>query len=102
MLNSSQQAIRFAGSVLGAQHDICAYFHTPYKKYWMLPPVIEESFERGEEAIHNVAPRQRREYRQRRDSAGINMPATAQSNRFEVHVKFDTYLQKGRVSCVAG
>ena len=55
-LSESEQLIRFAGSVLGAQRHVCAFFHSPDEEYRVLLPFIKEGFERGEKAFHIVDP----------------------------------------------
>ena len=55
----SSQLIRFAGSVLGAQRHVCAFFHSPDEEYRVLLPFIKEGFERGEKAFHIVDPKLR-------------------------------------------
>jgi hypothetical protein len=46
-LRASAQPIRFAGSVLGAQRHVCAFFHSPDEEYRVLLPFIKEGFERA-------------------------------------------------------
>jgi hypothetical protein len=47
----SEQLIRVAGSVLGAQRHVCALFHRPDEAYRVLLPFITEGFARGEKAF---------------------------------------------------
>ena len=54
--NPSEAPIRFAGSELGAQRHVCAFFHTPDEEYRVLLPFVKEGFERGEKAFHVVDP----------------------------------------------
>ena len=44
----SNKPIRFAGSVLGAQRHVCAFFHSPDEEYRVLLPFVKEGFECGE------------------------------------------------------
>ena len=41
MDNQSERPIRFAGSVLGAQRHVCAFFHSPDEEYRVLLPFIK-------------------------------------------------------------
>jgi hypothetical protein len=41
MLADAGQPIRFAGSVLGAQRHVCAFFHNPDEEYRVLLPFIK-------------------------------------------------------------
>ena len=73
--SESNQPIRFAGSVLGAQRHVCAFFHSPDEEYRVLLPFIKEGFERGEKAFHIVDPKLREEHLRRLASAGIDVAA---------------------------
>lgn len=93
--SESHQPIRFAGSVLGAQRHICAFFHSPDEEYLVLLPFIKEGFDRGEKAFHIVDPKRREEHLQRLESAGIDVAAAEQSGQFELHNWVDAYLRDG-------
>ena len=83
-LNESEQVIRFAGSVLGAQRHVCAFFHSPDEEYRVLLPFIKEGFERGEKAFHIVDPELRDQHVQRLESAGIDVAVAVQSGQLEL------------------
>jgi MEDS: MEthanogen/methylotroph, DcmR Sensory domain len=91
----SEQPIRFAGSTLGAQRHVCAFFHSPDEEYRVLLPFIKEGFERGEKAFHIVDPELRDEHLRRLESAGIDVAAGEQSGQFEVRNWADAYLRNG-------
>jgi hypothetical protein len=93
--SESNQPIRFAGSVLGAQRHVCAFFHNPDEEYRVLLPFIKEGFERGEKAFHIVDPKLREEHRQRLASAGIDMATAEHSGQFELRNWADAYLRGG-------
>src|SRR6266568_4311668 len=93
--SESNQPIRFAGSVLGAQRHVCAFFHSPDEEYRVLLPFIKEGFERGEKAFHIVDPKLREEHRQRLASAGIDAAAAEHSGQFELRNWADAYLRDG-------
>jgi hypothetical protein len=94
-LSEGEQPIRFAGSVLGAQRHVCAFFHSPDEEYRVLLPFIKEGFERGEKAFHIVDPRLREEHLRRLASAGIDVAAAEQSGQFELRSWADAYLRGG-------
>jgi hypothetical protein len=94
-LRESEQLIRFAGSVLGAQRHVCAFFHTPDEGYRVLLPFIKEGFERGEKAFHIVDPALREEHLRRLASASIDVAAAAQSGQFALRNWADAYLRDG-------
>ena len=89
------QAIRFAGSVLGAQRHVCAFFHSPDEEYRVLLPFIKEGFERGEKAFHIVDPELRDQHVQRLESAGIDVAVAEQSGQFELRNWAEAYLRDG-------
>ena len=93
--SQSNQPIRFAGSVLGAQRHVCAFFHHPDEEYRVLLPFIKEGFERGEKAFHIVDPTLRAEHGLRLASAGINVEAAEKSGQFELRNWADAYLRDG-------
>lgn len=95
MANPSEQPIRFAGSVLGPQRHVCAFFHTPDEEYRVLLPFIKEGLERGEKAFHIVDPKQRAEHQRRLGSAGIDVAAAEQRGQFELRNWADAYLRDG-------
>ncbi len=93
--SESNQPIRFAGSVLGAQRHVCAFFHSSDEEYRVLLPFIKEGFECGEKAFHIVDPMLREEHLQRLASAGIDVVAAEQSGQFELRNWADAYLRDG-------
>jgi hypothetical protein len=94
-LRASAQPIRFAGSVLGAQRHVCAFFHSPDEEYRVLLPFIKEGFERGEKAFHIVDPKLREEHLRRLESVGIDVEAAEKNGQFEVRNWADAYLREG-------
>src|SRR2546428_1531503 len=88
-----EQPIRFAGSTLGAQRHVCAFFHSADEEYRVLLPFIKEGFERGEKAFHIVDPELREEHLKRLTSAGIDVTAAEKSGRFELRNWADAYLR---------
>ena len=91
----SEQTIRFAGSTLGAQRHVCAFFHSPDEEYRVLLPFIKEGFEHGEKAFHIVDPELCDEHLRRLESAGIDVAAGEQSGQFELRNWADAYLRGG-------
>jgi DcmR-like sensory protein len=94
-LRASEQPLRFAGSVLGAQRHVCAFFHSSDEEYRVLLPFIKEGFERGEKAFHIVDPALREEHLGRLASAGIEVAAAEQRGQFELRNWADAYLRGG-------
>src|SRR4029450_8496613 len=95
MDNQSEQPIRFAGSELGSQRHVCAFFHSPDEEYRVLLPFIKEGFNRGEKAFHIVDPKLREQHLERLRSAGIDVTEAEKSGRFELRNWADAYLRDG-------
>jgi len=92
----NNQPMRFAGSELGAQRHICAFFHSADEEYRVVLPFIQDGFECGHKAFHVVDPELRDEHRGRLASAGIDVPAAEQSGQFDLRGWNDVYLRDGR------
>jgi hypothetical protein len=90
------EPIRFAGSALGAQRHICAFFHSSDEEYRVILPFIKDGFECGHKALHVVDPKLRQNHVQRLASAGIDVAASEQSGQFELRNWEDAYLRDGR------
>ena len=90
-----EQPIRLAGSVLGVEHHVCAFFHSLEEEYKVLTPFIKEGLERGERAVHVVDPSLREVHRMRLTAAGIDVAAAEKSGRFELLNSADVYLRNG-------
>jgi hypothetical protein len=95
VLRDNEQPIRFAGSVLGAQRHVCAFFHSPEEEYRVLLPFIKEGFERGDRAFHIVDPTLREEHLRWLASARIDVASVEQSGQLELRNWADAYLRDG-------
>ncbi|HKO45622.1 MAG TPA: MEDS domain-containing protein [Pyrinomonadaceae bacterium] len=88
--------IRFAGSVLGKQRHICAFFSDPKEEYRVLLPFIKEGFDRGERAFHVVDPELREEHVRQLESAGIDVDTVQQEGHFELLDWNEHYFPDGQ------
>jgi hypothetical protein len=91
----SNQPIRFAGSQLGTQRHVCAFFHNADEEYRVLLPFIKDGFECGQKAFHIVDPNLREEHLRRLESAGIDVTAAQRSGQFNLFDWHDTYFRNG-------
>ena len=89
----TDQPIRLAGSVLGAKHHVCAFFHSPDEEYRVLLPFIKEGFDRGEKAFHIVDPKLREDHLNRLASASIDVADAERGGRFELRNWAEAYLR---------
>src|SRR2546426_1528424 len=92
----SNQPIRFAGSVLGAQRHVCAFFSSPQEEYDTLLPFVRDGLERGERAFHILPSQNREDHLEHLRSAGIDVTATQRRRQLEVTTSQETYLRGGR------
>jgi hypothetical protein len=90
------ESMRFAGSELGAQRHVCAFFHSAEEEYRVVLPFIKDGFECGQKAFHVVDPKLRDEHRERLGSAGIDVDAAEQSGQFDLRHWGEVYLRDGR------
>ncbi len=93
--SDSHRPIRFAGSVLGAQRHVCAFFHNADEQYRILLPFIKEGFECGDRAFHVLDSKRREEHLRRLESAGIGVTATHHRPQLEVATVEETLLRDG-------
>ena len=94
----SHRPIRFAGSVLGAQRHVCAFFHNPDEQYRILLPFIKEGFECGDRAFHVVDLNLREKHLRRLESAGIAVTTMQYRRQLAVATVEETVLRDGRFS----
>lgn len=88
--------IPFAGSHLGENRHVCAFFNTDEEEYRMLLPFIRDGFQSGHKAVHVVNPDQHAEHLHRLAEAGIDQTAAQKSGQLEVRVNTEVYLPDGR------
>jgi len=91
----NNQPIRFAGSQLGTQRHVCAFFHNADEEYRVLLPFIKDGFECGHKAFHIVDPDLREEHLRRLESAGIDVTAAQRSGQFNLVDWHEAYFQHG-------
>src|SRR5215813_7301884 len=89
-------AVCLAGNTLGHRAHICAFFNGADEAYRLLLPFIKEGLERGEKAVHTVAPNQYGEHIRRLESAGIDVPAGRKHDQLELLNWGDTPLRGGK------
>ena len=88
--------IRFAGSQLGEERHVCAFFNTEEEEYRTLIPFMKDGFQCGDKAVHVVNPRQREAHVERLAAAGIDVMAAEKAGQLEVRTNTDAYLRHGR------
>jgi hypothetical protein len=92
----ASQAIRFAGSELGEERHVCAFFDNVEEEYRVLLPFIQEGFERGDKAFHVVAPRLCEDHVQRLERIGIDVSSARKQGQLKLCDWEEAYLPDGR------
>ena len=91
-----KQSIRFAGSELGGQRHVCAFFHSTDEEYRVVLPFIKDGFDCGHKAFHVVDPKLCAEHRNRLASAGIDVAAAEENDQLDLRNWDQVYLRDGR------
>jgi hypothetical protein len=93
---TKSHSVQFAGSNLGGQRHICAFFNSIDEEHRVLRSFIKEGLDRGEKAFHVVDPELREEHLKRLTEAGINVPRAIDTGQLEVRRWQDAYMRGGR------
>ncbi len=88
--------ISFAGSELGDQRHVCAFFNNDDEEYRTLLPFIKDGFECGHKAVHVLNPDQHQDHLQRLAAAGIEPAAAQRNEQLELRTNTEVYLPDGR------
>lgn len=93
MASSPDHDIHLAGTKLGRQPHICAFFHSQEEEYKVLLPFIKEGVERGEKAFHIVGSSLKDEHFRRLEGAGLDAEELERRKQLEVRVWDQAYLR---------
>jgi hypothetical protein len=85
-------AIRFAGPVVGPHRHICAFFRDEDEESRVLLPFIKEGLERGEKAVHIVDPTLRAQHVSRLVAQGLPIADAERRGQFVVKGWDEVYL----------
>lgn len=95
-MNKASLPISLAGSQLGKDRHVCAFFNSEEEEYRVLLPFIQEGFQCGHKAVHVINPGQRTDHLQRLTGAGLDPTAAEQAGQLEVRTNSDVYIREGR------
>jgi hypothetical protein len=90
------EPLRFAGSQLGENRHVCAFFNSGDEAYRVLLPFISDGFASGDKAVHVINPGECCHHLQRLAAAGIDPAAAKESGQLEVRSNTEAYLLDGR------
>ena len=90
--HAGNEAIRFAGPVVGPSRHICAFFHDEDEESRVLLPFIKEGLERGEKAVHIVDPMLRCQHVERLEAQGLPIMDAQQRGQFVLYGWDEVYL----------
>jgi len=85
-METNEHSVEFAGSPLGRQRHICAFFNSIDEEHRVLRSFIKDGLERREKAFHIVDPALRTEHLKRLAEADINVERAMGSGQLEVRL----------------
>jgi MEDS: MEthanogen/methylotroph, DcmR Sensory domain len=88
--------ISLAGSQLGENRHVCAFFNSDEEEYRVLLPFIKDGLKSGDKAVHVLNPEQRQDHLRRLVAAGIDPAAAERSGQLELRTNTEVYLPDGR------
>lgn len=88
----SNRPVRLAGSTLGRECHVCAFFNGNDEAHTVLRSFIKEGIDAGEKSVHLVDPGTRDDYIKRFGDAGIDVQGTMETGQLEVRSWGETYL----------
>jgi MEDS: MEthanogen/methylotroph, DcmR Sensory domain len=83
-MDTDDRSPQVAGSTLGQQRHVCAFFNSIDEQHRVLRSFIKDGFERGDKAFHLVDPERREEHLRRLAEAGIDVRAAMSIGQLEV------------------
>jgi MEDS: MEthanogen/methylotroph, DcmR Sensory domain len=97
-MNDPNPPVHLAGSTMGADNHMCAFFQTRDDEYESLLPFISEGFEQGDRAFHIVDPALRADHVHRLGRAGLPTADAEQRQQLEIRDWDGVYLLGGQFS----
>jgi hypothetical protein len=85
--------IRFAGSVLGDNRHICAFFSSSDDEYRTMLPFMRDGLSAGERLV-NFVPENRTDHEDRLRAGGIDVDETRKKHQLDVFKSEDAYIEK--------
>jgi hypothetical protein len=95
-METDSHSVQFAGTPLGRQRHICAFFNGAEEEHRVLRSFITDGFDRGERAFHIVDPELREEHLKGLAEAGINVQQVIATGQLEVLPWREAYLRGDR------
>jgi hypothetical protein len=95
-METTGNSVQIAGTSLGRQHHICAFFNGIDEQHRVLRSFIKDGLDQGDKAFHLVNPDLREEHLRRLVEAGINVQDAIGTGQLEVWPWQDGPLRGGR------
>lgn len=92
----TENFVQLAGSVLGRDRHICAFFNSIAEEHRVLRGFFKDGVDREEKIAVIVNPEQREEHLKRLGEAGIDVPRAIGRGQLEVRPWQETYLRGDR------
>src|SRR4030088_1620642 len=83
-MESTGNSVQIAGSALGQNRHICAFFNGIDEQHRVLRSFIKDGLDRGDKAFHLVDPELREEHFGRLSDAGVNVDLAMGTGQLEV------------------
>ena len=84
--------IELAGSALGSECHVCAFFSSAEEEHRVLRSFIKDGLDAGEKAVHIVGPRTRDDHLARLREDGVEVERVMGTGQLDVRAWEDTYL----------
>jgi MEDS: MEthanogen/methylotroph, DcmR Sensory domain len=95
-METDSHSVQFAGTPLGRQRHICAFFNGAEEEHRVLRSFITDGLDRGERAFHIVDPELREEHLKGLAEAGIKVQQVMGTGQLEVLPWREAYLRGDR------
>lgn len=92
----SNRPVRLAGSTLGRESHVCAFFNGTDEAHTVLRSFIREGIDAGEKSFHLVDPEARDDHIKRLGDSGIDVEGVMETGQFDVRPWEETYLRGER------
>jgi hypothetical protein len=92
-MNTREEPVRLAGSVLSRSCHVCAFFHSKDEEYRVLMPFIKDGFQKGDRAFHVVNAAHRSEHLRRLAEEGIDVAGAEANGQLEVRRWDEAYIK---------
>ncbi|MEA2723732.1 MAG: hypothetical protein QOH59_1503 [Gemmatimonadales bacterium] len=95
-MSANAVPIPFAGSILGKNRHVCAFFTSADEEYGAMLPYMTDGLTQGERVFHTIDHGPRQDLISRLRSVGIDVDAAQRTRQLEIPTPQETYMRGGR------